>query len=90
MGAQTPVVAVERMGMARTILWSAAERFPLPTGQELFSTMSVKEQEKAIGPEAAAAVREGADLKDFVGHSRLQSDTPDFITQRPVEDATTN
>jgi hypothetical protein len=68
----------------------AANRFPLPTGAALFSSLPKAEQDAAVGPEAAAAVREGADLKDFVGHSRLQSDTPDFITQRPVEDVTTN
>jgi hypothetical protein len=67
----------------------AADRFPLPTGASLFGALPRAEQDSAIGSEAAAAVREGADLKDFVGHSRLHSDTPDFITQAPIQEVAT-
>lgn len=62
----------------------------LPTGAALFSALSKQEQERAVGAEAAALVRDGqADLKDFVSHSKLESDQPDFITQRPVQDVAT-
>lgn len=61
------------------------DRFPLPTGAALFAALSRDEQDSKIGPEAAALVREGdADLKDFVSHSKLETDQPDFITQRPA------
>lgn len=62
------------------------DRFPLPSGASLFAALTKPEQEKAIGPEAAALVRDGdADLKDFVSHSHTDTDQPNWITQRPVE-----
>jgi hypothetical protein len=64
----------------------APDRFSLPTGAVLFAALTVAQQDEAVGPEAAALIREGAPLKDFVGHSRLASDQPNFITQRPAEE----
>lgn len=61
----------------------------IPTGAELFRSLSKEEQEATIGPEAAELVRDGrADLKDFVAHSR-QEEQADFITQKPVEQVAT-
>jgi hypothetical protein len=66
---------------------AAAPKVSLPTGGSLFGALSKPEQEKAIGAEPAHLVREGeADLKDFVGHSSLETDQPNFITQKPVQD----
>lgn len=64
------------------------DRFPLPTGAALFAALSTQEQEAAIGAEAAALVREGAELKDFVSHSQ-QATQDDFLTQKPVEEVVT-
>lgn len=64
--------------------------FPLPTGAALFRGLSKPEQEKAIGPEAAQLVRDGdADLKDFVQHSKTETDQSNWITQRPVDQIAT-
>jgi hypothetical protein len=72
-----PVVA----GVAATIA--------IPTGAELFRSLSTRDQEKAIGAEPARLVRDGeADLKDFIDHSP-QERRPDLLTQKPVEAVTT-
>jgi hypothetical protein len=63
----------------------APDRFSLPTGAALFAALTVAQQDEAVGPEAAALIREGAPLKDFVAHSP-QATQSDFITQRPAED----
>lgn len=64
-----------------------ANRFPLPTGAALFAALSEQEQAEKVGPEAAQLIRDGhADLRDFVAHSRNESDQDDFITQKPVQD----
>jgi hypothetical protein len=59
---------------------------PRPVGIVLFDALSVDEQEKAIGVEAAELVRAGEPLESFVGHSSLETDQPNFITQKPVQD----
>lgn len=59
----------------------------LPTGDELFNAMTEPEQNAAIGSEAAELVRAGAPLKDFVSHSRIETQD-DYLTQRPVEEVT--
>lgn len=60
-------------------------RFPRPTGVEIFNEKSHSEQDEMLGPEAAEAVRSGAvALSDLVGHSEMDSDQPDWITQRPI------
>lgn len=74
--------------MAKTTVWGGINEVPRPTGEELFSQLTAEDQNKAIGPEAAALVREGAPLKDFVSHSP-QSEQPDFITQKPAQDVAT-
>ena len=67
-----------------------AARVLLPTGAALFTALSREEQDAKIGAEPARLVREGeADLKDFVSHSHLETDQPDFITQRPAEEVAT-
>jgi hypothetical protein len=62
------------------------QRVALPTGAALFSALSKAEQDSTLGAEAAELVREGADLKDFVSHSKTDSDQPDWITQKPAQD----
>lgn len=57
----------------------------LPTGAALFSRLSKPEQEAAIGADAAALVREGADLNDFVSHSTIET-SDDFLTQKPAQE----
>jgi hypothetical protein len=61
-----------------------AEAAVIPTGTQLFHSLSTQQQEAAVGAEAADLIREGADIKDFVAHSR-QEERDDHITQRPVE-----
>jgi hypothetical protein len=60
------------------------EAIAIPTGTDLFRSLTKPEQDRAVGPEAAELVREGAPLKDFVKHN-AQEERDDFITQRPVE-----
>lgn len=60
-------------------------RFPRPSGAEIFAAKSRDEQDEMLGPESADLVRSGAiELSDLVAHSPLDSDQPNFITQRPV------
>jgi hypothetical protein len=66
-----------------------AEAFALPeqrpTGQEIFDSKSPAEQDAMLGPKAAAAVRAGdVSLEQLVQRSPLDSDQPDFITQKPL------
>lgn len=57
-----------------------------PTGQEVFDSLSVAEQDEVLGPAAAEKVRKGeATLEDFVERTS-PGDTPGFIRQKPVED----
>lgn len=66
------------------IVRGVPDLFPVPTGAQLFAAMSEREQNEALGPEAAELVRAGAiSLEELVGTSP-QKITPDFITQRPV------
>ena len=62
-----------------------SNRFPRLTGIEIFNQKSQPEQDEMLGPEAAEAVRSGAvALPDLVGHSEMDSDQPNWITQRPI------
>lgn len=62
------------------------DRFPLPTGSALFTSMGKAEQDAAIGAAPAEAVRNGEiSLEDLVSHAR-QRKGDDFITQRPLSD----
>lgn len=64
--------------------------FPIPTGIELFKRKTKAEQDAAVGPEAAQLIRDGqADLKDFISHSKTDTDQPDFLTQKPVDQVAT-
>lgn len=59
-----------------------------PTGQEMFEAKSRQEQDEMLGPEAAELVRSGQiTLEDLKGISQNES-IPNFLTQRPVSDAT--
>jgi hypothetical protein len=60
------------------------DRFPRPTGKELFAAMTRAEQDEAIGPEVAEKVRAGdVTLAELVGVSH-QERGADYITQAPV------
>jgi hypothetical protein len=60
-------------------------RFPLPTGQQIFDGKTKAEQDEMLGPEVAEQVRAGdASLADLVQESPLNSDQDPFITQAPV------
>lgn len=64
-----------------------ADRFPIPTGTTLFNSKTKEQQDAALGPDAAAKVRDGTlALGDLVAHSQMATQ-PDFITQAPVSDA---
>jgi hypothetical protein len=58
----------------------------IPTGIELFRSLSRQQQDETIGAEAAELVRGGASLDDFVAHSKTDSDQPAWITQKPAQD----
>lgn len=61
---------------------------PRPTGQEIFDAKTKDEQDAMLGPEAAAKVRDGElALHDLVDHVALDGDTPNFITQKPLDAA---
>jgi hypothetical protein len=65
-----------------------ATAIAIPTGTQLFRSLSTQQQDAAVGSQAAELIREGdADLKDFVAHSR-QEERDDHITQRPVDQVT--
>jgi hypothetical protein len=56
-----------------------------PTGTEIFNAKSLAEQDAMLGPKAAEAVRAGdVGLDDLVQRSPLDSDAPDYITQKPL------
>lgn len=75
--------------VGQPVVAGVRDLFPLATGAALFRAMSPEEQDAKIGPEAAQLVREGdADLRDFVAHSKTESDQPNWITQKPAEDVT--
>lgn len=62
----------------------ARDRFPRPTGKQIFEAMTAAEQDKAVGPKVAAAVRSGAvTLAALVGESELAEET-NFISQAPA------
>lgn len=64
-------------------------RYPLATGAARFAQMSHAEQDRDLGPDTAKAIRDGdASLGDLVGRSKLDSDQPDFLTQKPLDAAT--
>jgi hypothetical protein len=56
-----------------------------PSGQRIFNSKSPAEQDAMLGPKAAEAVRTGeVSLDQLVQRSPLDSDQPDFITQKPL------
>jgi hypothetical protein len=56
-----------------------------PTGIEIFNAKSPAEQDAMLGPKAAEAVRAGSvGLEELVQRSPLDSDQPDYITQKPL------
>jgi hypothetical protein len=60
-------------------------RFPLPTGQQIFNSKTNAEQDEMLGPEVAERVRAGdASLADLVEEFPLNTDQDPFITQAPV------
>jgi hypothetical protein len=61
------------------------EAIAIPTGIDLFRSLTTQQQDQALGAEAAELVRGGAPLQDFVSHSK-QSERDDLLTQAPVED----
>lgn len=57
-----------------------------PTGSDLFNQKTPEEQDAALGPEAAEAVRNGLPLESLVGTSAM-ADEPGWITQKPLDEA---
>ena len=58
------------------------------SGAALFARMTIPEQDQAVGPDAAAAIRDGTiALADLKKHSPMQAEQ-DWITQAPLEDLT--
>lgn len=72
--------------VSEAVVRNVPNRFPRPTGRDLFTALAADKQDELLGPEAAEKVRNGdATLEDFVQHES-PGDTPGFITQKPVED----
>jgi len=70
--------------IAEPLIAGVFNRFPRPTGPELFAAMDESEQDEAVGPAAAELIRSGAiSLEDLAGTSPQKTTEP-FITQRPV------
>ena len=66
------------------IVSGVPDTFPIPTGAALFASKTEEEQDEALGPAAADAVRSGeVSLDDLVGHSEMERG-PDFLTQAPL------
>lgn len=76
--------------VAEPIATGVPNTFARPTGAHLFAAKSEEEQNEAVGPLAAQLLREGRiELSELVEHEELDSDTPGFITQRPVDQLVT-
>jgi hypothetical protein len=60
------------------------DRFPRPTGRQIFEAMTAAEQDAAVGPRVAGAVRAGAvSLAALVGRDELATEQ-NFISQAPT------
>ena len=66
----------------------APNRFPRPTGQQLFDGLTARQQDEMLGPKAATAVRDGIiALQDLVKEpSGRAAEEADWIHQGPVTD----
>lgn len=63
----------------------APDRFPVPTGAEIFASKTSEERDEMLGPEAAALVAAGVvTLDELVDESPLEEGEA-FITQRPIQ-----
>lgn len=71
--------------VAEPRVFGAIDHFTRPTGIEVFHDKSKAEQDEMVGPEAAQKLRSGEiTLADLIGHSHLDSDAPDILTQAPT------
>lgn len=63
-------------------------RFPRPTGIEIFTAYTREQQDEMLGPEAAEKVRSGdIQLADLVEESEMET-SDNWITQKPLQAAT--
>ncbi len=68
---------------------NAPDRYPRPTGAEIFAALTADKQDEQVGHEKAQLLRDDAiSLRDLVAHSP-QETTDDFITERPLADLPT-
>lgn len=73
--------------VSQPVVRGLPETIAVLTGAEIFASKTEAEQNEMLGPEAADLVRRGeVGLSDLVKRSRLDSDQPDFLTQRPVSE----
>jgi hypothetical protein len=71
--------------VSEPLVSGVTNRFPRPTGAAIFNAKDRAEQDEMLGPEAAEKVRRGElTLADLAGESPMDSDAPDWITQKPL------
>lgn len=74
-------VHVNCVCVSEPVLSGVPDRFPRPSGEQVFASLSSEKQDEMLGPAAAEKVRNGeAKLSDFV---MVEGG---FIKQRPAED----
>lgn len=73
---------------AEPVVKDIPDRFPRTTGPEIFAAMSRQEQDQALGPAAAQAVREGrVAWPELIGTSPMEIG-PNVLTQAPLPAST--
>ena len=74
-------VHVNCVCVSEPVLTGVPDRFPRPTGDQVFASLSSEKQDEMLGPAAAEKVRQGeATLSDFV------MEEGGFIKQKPASD----
>lgn len=74
--------------VSEPIVSGASDRFPRPTGPELFAAMPTERQDEILGADTAEAVRTGAvALHELKKRSPMETET-DWITQAPLSEVT--
>lgn len=72
--------------VSEPVVSGVEDRYPRPTGSQLFAAKSEAEKNEAVGPTAAALLAEGRiELSELASYEEQDSDVPTILTQRPVD-----
>lgn len=74
--------------VSQPVVRGVSNRFPLPTGAEIFQRLTREEQDAQYGAEKADALRKGdIQVADLVATTELASDQQNFVTEASLADA---